>query len=397
MQPVANRVTRVCHLTTVHRRHDTRVFYKQCRSLAKAGFEVFLIVADGRGDSDDDGVQIIDIGAPRSRAERLTLKNFKCYQAALKVDAEVYHIHDPELLMVGRWLKRAKGKRVIFDSHEIVTMSILAKEYIPRPLRKPISEAYGAMERFLVRDLDGVVIPQSLILEDYFEKATQRVEVVRNYVSLATYTKELRSQPKPPLGPVRLVYAGSLSISRGIERIVELAHRLDDGYKVVVAGKFEYPEEKKKIEAHPGWKRVDYRGYLNKTELAELYHSCHVGLILFSPSGQYEIIESPLKLYEYLLFGLPVVTPSFAVWKEFEAKHEVTKCVDVDCFDEVKSLIKQWTQDPGLYEKLSSRAQDVVRQNYSWERESKVLVGLYEEILQGAQSRKSGVGPQAAA
>ena len=43
----------VVHMTSVHTRSDVRIYQKQCRSLAKAGFLVSLVVADGRGDEVD--------------------------------------------------------------------------------------------------------------------------------------------------------------------------------------------------------------------------------------------------------------------------------------------------------------------------------------------------------
>ena len=34
---------RVCHLTSVHSSDDTRVFHKECVSLARAGYDVTLV------------------------------------------------------------------------------------------------------------------------------------------------------------------------------------------------------------------------------------------------------------------------------------------------------------------------------------------------------------------
>ena len=53
---------KICHLTSVHERYDIRIFLKQCRSLARAGHEVTLVVADGRGPETREGVRIVDAG-----------------------------------------------------------------------------------------------------------------------------------------------------------------------------------------------------------------------------------------------------------------------------------------------------------------------------------------------
>ena len=99
--------------------NDMRVFEKECKSLAKGGFDVTLI---GFGEQEKeetiDGVKRISLFCPiKNNIELLLKRNKLTYEAALKVDAEIYHIHEPELLPVGKKLKR-KGKIVIFDSHE---------------------------------------------------------------------------------------------------------------------------------------------------------------------------------------------------------------------------------------------------------------------------------------
>ena len=40
----------VIHLISVHIRYDTRIFIKMCSSLVETGYDVSLIVADGKGD-----------------------------------------------------------------------------------------------------------------------------------------------------------------------------------------------------------------------------------------------------------------------------------------------------------------------------------------------------------
>jgi len=48
---------KIAQLTSVHSRHDIRIFVKQCSSLAKAGFSVNFIVADGKGNDEKNDVK----------------------------------------------------------------------------------------------------------------------------------------------------------------------------------------------------------------------------------------------------------------------------------------------------------------------------------------------------
>ena len=87
---------KVCHMTSAHQPGDTRIFQKECVSLAKAGYQVFLVQ---RGESgENSGVRIIGVGQPSGgRLTRMTAFSKKVYETARALDADIYHFHDPFL------------------------------------------------------------------------------------------------------------------------------------------------------------------------------------------------------------------------------------------------------------------------------------------------------------
>ena len=53
---------KVCHMTSAHAPGDVRIFHKECVSLAKAGYQVYLVQ---RGESfEASGVHVIGVGQP---------------------------------------------------------------------------------------------------------------------------------------------------------------------------------------------------------------------------------------------------------------------------------------------------------------------------------------------
>mgnify|MGYP000967745261 FL=1 len=53
----------VCHFTSAHEYDNVRVFQKECVSLAKAGFEVYLVAPKAKSEL-VEGVQIVGVPSP---------------------------------------------------------------------------------------------------------------------------------------------------------------------------------------------------------------------------------------------------------------------------------------------------------------------------------------------
>ena len=126
---------KVCHITTVHKVYDVRIFHKQCCSLKKRGFNVSLIAPNAQ-EKEKEGVKIIGIHPLKeNRIYRIFKLSKIAYQLAIETNDDIYHFHDPELLRIGLKLRK-KGKKVIYDAHEDLPRQILTKHWINPFLRK---------------------------------------------------------------------------------------------------------------------------------------------------------------------------------------------------------------------------------------------------------------------
>jgi len=104
--------TKVTHLTSVHSRYDTRIFLKECVSLAKeSNYSVNLVVADGLPNEVKSQVHIYDVGLSGSRMGRALGVTKRVLKKAIELDSDIYHFHDPELISTGLKLKKIGKKR----------------------------------------------------------------------------------------------------------------------------------------------------------------------------------------------------------------------------------------------------------------------------------------------
>jgi hypothetical protein len=146
---------KIVHITSVHQRYDTRIFHKECLSLKNAGYEVSLIVADGKGDEEKKGIKIYDVGKQTNRIKRLLFTSKAVIQKAKELNADLYHYHDPDLLIEARTL--STNAHLIFDSHEDFPALMLQRDYIPSIFRTLLFKIAQKIETKSAKEMSAVV------------------------------------------------------------------------------------------------------------------------------------------------------------------------------------------------------------------------------------------------
>lgn len=362
----------ICHVTTVHSRSDVRIFYKQCRTLSTVQ-PITLIVADGRGNEVVDNVKVLDVGLPGSRLERVFYSQKKILEIIKGFKAKVYHLHDPELILISRKLKK-EGATVIFDSHEDVALQILSKEYLPLLVRYLFSFLYVLIEKFFLKYIDFVITATDRIEKKYSKKGCRSFSI-KNYPILRT-SKEVNGFLK---NSNKAVYIGGISERRGaITMLDSLSYAKD--IKLVLAGRFFTSAVEDKMRNHSNWKHVSYRGWLGRRGVEECLRESCVGLVLLHPVRSY--VESlPVKMFEYMNEGLPVVASNFPGWEEVIIGDKCGICVDPLNPKEIAAAIDKLVNDPVLAKQMGENGQLAVREKYNWEVEGQKLLRIYREIL----------------
>lgn len=364
---------KVCHLTSAHESTDVRIFRKECVSLAAAGYETYLVA---RGESREDyGVHVVGVGpAPEGRLQRMTTFARTVYRRALELDADLYHIHDPELLPYARKLKQ-RGKKVIFDSHENVAETILEKDYILPIVRKGIYKAYRKYQENVCRKLDAVVTVTPNIVR-YFEKICSHVVQVTNF---PIFEKEVLS---PDFGAKRMVFAGGISAQWNHLRIVEALLQLPDyRYCLCGTGNDTYIG---KLQLSQGWKQVEYLGKISHEEVAKELASSSVGMALLLPNRNSDWKNGTIgntKIFEEMMAGLPVVCTDFVLWKEFVGRYHCGICVNPENIEDIVQAVCYLGKHPEEARQMGENGRRAVEEEFNWKTQEARLLALYRELL----------------
>jgi glycosyltransferase involved in cell wall biosynthesis len=365
---------KIIHLTSVHARYDTRIMLKECVSLAQQGYDVSMIAADGKGDEVKDGVKIIDVGPKNGgRLSRMTRTIIMIYKKAKELDGKIYHFHDPELLPVG-FLLRSNKRCVIYDVHEDYPRLILSKYWIHTFFRKMFSFTFELFENYIASRLNAVVCATPFILNRF-----QCINPMSINVSNFPIAKEFFSVNKEKAFSCSICYPGLIKREYGINELIESLARLQD-VKLILCGPFESQAYADELKSMPGWKFVDYRGVIGHDEVATILASCAAGMVTLLPSATNNY-SLPIKMFEYMAAGLPVIASNFPLWKEIIEKNKCGICVNPLNPDEIATAINWVLQNPSDAAEMGKNGSKAVLEKYNWEVESHKLISFYEQLL----------------
>lgn len=367
----------VCHISSAHSRYDVRIFEKECVSLAKAGFNVYLVINDDAPDEIIEGVHICSTGKTfKKRMDRMRKGTREVYELAKKIDADIYHFHDPELLQYGLKLKR-QNKRVIFDSHERYAKQILAKAYIPKFMRKVVSSAYHSYETKVCKKIDATIIPSTRDDFTSFAGRSKQCVIVGNFPILQ---KDRNVDVRRNLKQRIMVQPGSLTENRGITEMVKAGHLTQS--KVILAGDIS-DEYKDYLFSLKEASCIEYRGQLRQTEVYDLIREGGIGISVLHDVGQYSAISAPpTKVLEYASFGIPIIGSKTAkALCEFIETYRCGLAINPLDMDEYIAAINYLYENPDEAIEMGKRGKKAVEEKYNWESDAGKLISLYKDIL----------------
>jgi len=370
-----SKLSKICHLTSVHKRYDTRIFVKECCSLAKNNlYAVTLIVADGLGDEITHNVTILDAEVRKGgRLTRFTHTVLSIYAKALIADADLYHLHDPELIPIGLKLKRL-GKKVVFDAHEDFPKQILSKPYLSKPTKLILSRVSEAYERYACRKLDAIVAATPFIRDKFVQINPHTVDI-NNFPILGELTNDTPWDEKRN----EVCYIGGIAKIRGIIEIVEAMSHTDNA-RLSLAGSFESDQTRIYALHTPGWDKVNELGFLDRAGVADLLRYSKAGLVTLHPTQNY-IDALPVKMFEYMAAGIPVIASDFPLWRSILESNCCGLLVDPLNPLDITKAIDYLIAYPKEAQMMGKNGQQAVRELYNWQREEEKLITLYKELL----------------
>lgn len=365
---------KVVHATSVHRRDDVRIYMKECLSLAKGGYQVYLVVADGEGDASHSGVTFLDVGKPVDRLNRIFKSAYRVFKKATKINADIYHFHDPELMFFALCMK-LMGKKVIFDAHEDLPKQILSKPYLGKTSKIFFYVFATLIERLICWKFDAIVSATQCISKK-FHRINNNVVVINNYPLLSEISENIEESKNAGIG---FFYCGAISRIRGAIEMADAVSNEERPHVLSIAGTFNEKALYDEMKISHSWRNVNYYGQLPRSEVKAISRKSIAGLVLFYPSPNH-VDSQPNKLFEYMASGLPVICSNFTMWKGVIEKYQCGICVDPTDIIKIRSAMDYMSNDLEEAKKMGANGLKAVKEIFNWTQEEKKLLELYRSI-----------------
>jgi glycosyltransferase involved in cell wall biosynthesis len=266
---------------------------------------------------------------------------------------------------------------IIFDVHNIWPEELVSTGHIKKT--QPIFQKLMDMEKKIMDDVDHVIVVnnfmQNYIVEN-FQIDISKITVVPPGGQLLSNKKQSNDSLK------KIIYAGLVNPREHVDLFVKSIPYIQKSYpqtKFIISEKGESINEIKNLCDSLSVKPQFY-WFKSRDKARELIQECYIGA-LPSNDDVGRKLGTPLKLFEYISHGLPVVANDISAWSSIIKDENIgilTKDDPKDFADGFNFLLN----DSNLYEQIQQNIQNLLERKYSWAHHTKnLLVPLYQKLL----------------
>ena len=176
-------------------------------------------------------------------------------------------------------------------------------------------------------------------------------------------------------------YSGNIYEGRGIELLIDASLRLEGVTFLIVGGLEEEVKTYRDIAQKKRADNIQLVGFVSHESVPTYLLASDILVMPYTSSmtikGGTKAAEftSPIKLFEYMAAGRPIVATSLPTVHEILRHKENAVLVNPDSAESLCKGLQEVLDNPALACAISERAQSDVR-DYTWEERAKKLLGL---------------------
>lgn len=354
--------------------HDSRVL-REGRALQSAGHGVTFLGWDRSGSLPAldawDGMAIHRVrtdwsmGILRSDALRNPIWWRRAARLARKIPFDAVHCHDLDTLPIGDRLKRATGKPLVYDCHEV--FGYMIEDDMPGA----VVEYAFRLERRLATRADRVIAVNDMVKE-YIDRVAGRSSIlVRNCPETV-----LDAYRPPPGPPFTLLYIGTLHQSRFVLEAIDSIAELPNVRLRIGGSKRLTSVVRERCARHPN---TTFLGEVPFERVIPMTVEAHAVLSMFDPAQRINQVGLPNKIFEAMAAGRPSIVTDGLPMGSIVAREQCGLGVPYTK-EGLKGAVLRLEMDPVLAETLGRNGLAAAKREYNWAKEREKLVALYEDL-----------------
>ena len=386
-------------ISCLHDMYDDRIYWKEAVSLKKQGLEVIhlCVGSDFQDFLSSEGIRIIRLGRRRYFKNPYFDKLFRTItfkknivtellEKTIEVKAGVYHFHDLQINKIGKKIKNLPHKpAVIYDVHEPypeIARYLTKSKGIAKLFHILYSVYIDRWQISCSKYYDAVIATEENVA-DYFRRHidNNKVKVVYNYCDFETTASKNVSDKI-----YDLIYVGGISKWRGVFEFIQTAVLIRNAglkLKILFIGPVKEHGLKQKLTDIIKKEKLEEIFILKepvvRSELIHILKSGKIGICIFADNPVYRIIM-PIKIFEYLSVGLPVICNNFGHPMQIITKENAGMAIDEVSPENILDSALIILRNEDLYHELSRNAVNSMKK-YNWKNMEKVLFDIYGELL----------------
>jgi len=307
---------RICFVTpSFEVNGDFRFTNKLCRQLLEKGNDIIQVIqAENDYSAYDKNITIIRVKPTNSYLYKTIYPWINLFMLC-RINCDIYHCGNIELLPVAPVLKLLTNKKVVFDFHEDYFVFIQGKPYLKGVIKKVITLLVRKLIELNIKYLDGFIWGDEGVYDKYNrsnKSLKEKPNVLIHHFPLssnfAISNSEISITKK-----FEIVYLGTMSENGGIFDMlnaIKLVKKSIPGVKALFIGK---PLIHIKdnfdvfISENVLWDNIMVTGKVPHSEVQNYLIKAKIGLIGLRDLPKFRI-QSATKLFEYMALGVPIIS-----------------------------------------------------------------------------------------
>lgn len=375
-------------------RPDARVL-KEAEGLQSKGHTLTILAWDRKAEFPQSetlpsGVQIIRVQKVISNygigiAQLLHLPRFwiSGWKHLKQLNPDIIHCHDFDTLPLGLTWGKTHHKPVVYDAHEYY--ADMMRPRLKGMIGALLYHAIQTAEEIGARSASAVITVDETLGKKY-RRLNAKVLVIGHFPPLAFTDHQANPFSDPAM---TMIYSGRLSRDRGLEIMADILKELRSmgiPARLLLLGAFIPAQEEEDFHQYAmnitEW--IEFMGWVNFESIPHVLSKADVGLAILTSEPRY-VAATPVKLFEYMAVGLPVVASDFPLIHQIIKTDQCGLLVNPEADPAgIAHQIAEWWNNPEGARQMGKRGRQAVMGKYNFEMLISELDTLYRNLISNA-------------